>query len=468
MAIGLESHTLEGLQKSLRKANETKKEIMFSTVVKVNDISPLSLYTAGRDLFIGERFFWQEPTEGMAFTGLGKISKLQAKADQHRYLSIESQWKKILSEAVIVQDEKQAGTGPLLFGGFSFDCEKSQSSLWDRFGDNFFYVPQYMLTSAKGGSYLTINTICSPGDDMTHLVDVIKQGEELASVSGNPQLYEDNLLLATNEVEPEEWKQTVRNAVKTLQAGTMDKVVLARERRLSFKKKIVSEFVLAKLQKQQGTSFIFSLESGDNCFIGATPERLVKKQGPMLLSTCLAGSIARGASEKEDASLGSELLSDPKNLREHQYVVSMIRKALEEVCMTVNVPSQPELMKLKFIQHLYTPVTAVCLPKTSLLGVVEKLHPTPALGGLPQQQAVKWIREHERLERGLYGGPLGWIDADGNGEFAVALRSGLLQDNEASLFAGCGIVADSVAEEEYKETEIKFKPMINALGGAIQ
>ena len=159
-------------------------------------------------------------------------------------------------------------------------------------------------------------------------------------------------------------------------------------------------------------------------------------------------------------------MNDPKNLKEHQYVVSMIQKAMQSVCHDVDVPSKPILMKIKHIQHLYTPVVAKSEQNVSLLDIVKKLHPTPALGGLPQQEAVKRIRENESLERGIYGAPLGWMDANGNGEFAVALRSALLQGKEASLFAGCGIVEDSNPEEEYKETWIKFQPMLNALGGS--
>ena len=124
-------------------------------------------------------------------------------------------------------------------------------------------------------------------------------------------------------------------------------------------------------------------------------------------------------------------------------------------------------MKIKHIQHLYTPVKAECDEQLSILRLVEKLHPTPALGGLPQKEAVKWIAEHESLERGFYAAPIGWIDVYGNGEFAVGIRCALLQGKEASLFAGCGIVKDSTPEAEYEETWIKFQPMLNALGGIV-
>ena len=154
-----------------------------------------------------------------------------------------------------------------------------------------------------------------------------------------------------------------------------------------------------------------------------------------------------------------------KNLMEHQYVVDMIKEAMEETCSEVIIPEQPRLLKLKNIQHLYTPVKGKANQDTSLLSLVERLHPTPALGGLPKNAAIEKIREVEDLDRGLYGGPIGWFDYQGNGEFAVAIRSGLIQGDEASIFAGCGVVEDSIAEMEYEETNIKFTPMLSALGG---
>jgi menaquinone-specific isochorismate synthase len=167
----------------------------------------------------------------------------------------------------------------------------------------------------------------------------------------------------------------------------------------------------------------------------------------------------------DDKLLGDSLLNDDKNLIEHQYVVDMIKSAMEDTCSEVVIPQHPRLLKLKHIQHLYTPVKGRINQESSLLSLVERLHPTPALGGFPKEKAVEKIREVEDLDRGFYAGPLGWFDHQGNGEFAVAIRSGLIQGNEASLFAGCGVVGDSLSDLEFEETKIKFKPMLSALGG---
>ncbi|MEM5598329.1 chorismate-binding protein [Niallia circulans] len=172
-----------------------------------------------------------------------------------------------------------------------------------------------------------------------------------------------------------------------------------------------------------------------------------------------------GKNKEEDDTFAQALLSDSKNREEHNYVVKMIKNAMEEVCSTVEMPSNPKILKMRDIQHLYTPVSGKVKETESLISFIRLLHPTPALGGFPREEALKVIREVEGLDRGMYGAPIGWLDYQGNGEFAVSIRSGLIDGNAATIIAGCGIVADSDPESEYVETAIKFKPMLTALGG---
>jgi menaquinone-specific isochorismate synthase len=314
-------------------------------------------------------------------------------------------------------------------------------------------------------AYLTTNLLCSPDDSEKLFIDMINEREAFLFESLDGNGLGANSLVMQREVEPEEWKRTVAEAVQEIKTTDLDKIVLARELRLGFERSIDSGKVLEQLIAEQPLSYIFSLEAGGDCFVGATPERLIKKQGNEVFSTCLAGSMGRGKDEQEDVCLGEELLHDEKNLQEHQYVVSMISNAFDSVCEKVVVPARPTLMKNRHIQHLYTPVRGISNEGVTIFEFVENLHPTPAMGGLPKEKAVVRIREMEGLERGFYAGPLGWVDTYGNGEFAVGIRSALIQNNEASLFAGCGVVEDSTPESEYRETGIKFNPMLSALGG---
>ena len=143
----------------------------------------------------------------------------------------------------------------------------------------------------------------------------------------------------------------------------------------------------------------------------------------------------------------------------------MIKEAVLKTCTNVNIPNEPVLHPLKNLQHLYTPVTGTLKDEYSIFDCLKDLHPTPALGGTPTEDSLAYIREHELLDRGWYGAPIGWVDSNQNGEFAVAIRSGLIQGDEASLFAGCGVLADSDPEMEFEETRIKMLPMLNVLGG---
>lgn len=450
---------------AVNRAKELGRPILISEVHQMDMINPLSFFNSGREQYLGERFFWKDPSDEIILIGLGISKQIQSDQATDRFFHVEQEWQNFLMDSLIFNPYTENSIGPVMFGGFSFDPFKEKTSLWSKYADSLFHIPKYMLSIIKGKTFLTTNMVCTPNDDSSLFDKVMDERSQiLASLDESYDSKPANLI-ETKEKSPENWKETVKVVVEDLKAGPIKKVVLARELRLLFDDFIEAEAVLCQLFKQQHDSFIFAFESNGDCFIGASPERLVKKQGEDVFSTCLAGSIPRGKTEEEDQFLGEQLLNDPKNLVEHGFVVEMIKEALEESCEEVILPDKPQLMKIRDIQHLYTPVIGKCHPDTSLLLLVERLHPTPALGGLPKKEAVEKIRQVEELDRGLYAGPLGWIDYNRNGEFSVAIRSGLIQGKEASLFAGCGIVADSDSESEYLETSLKFRPMLRALGG---
>jgi isochorismate synthase len=173
--------------------------------------------------------------------------------------------------------------------------------------------------------------------------------------------------------------------------------------------------------------------------------------------------MPRGATPEEDARIGEELMNSSKNRHEHAVVVDTIKSALGAVCDKVQAAEAPGLLKLANVQHLYTPITGQLQANHSILELVEQLHPTPAVGGLPNKSALEAIREREQLDRGWYAAPVGWLDAKGDGEFVVALRSALLRGNKAVLFVGCGIMGDSDPATEYQESCLKAKVMLSAL-----
>lgn len=181
-------------------------------------------------------------------------------------------------------------------------------------------------------------------------------------------------------------------------------------------------------------------------------------------TTCLAGSYPRGTCDDSDRRLAAELLADPKERNEHALVRSALADALGAFCDRLEMPEMPSVLKLPNVQHLCTPISGRITAGRSLLRIVERLHPTPSVGGEPRAAALRFIRAREQLDRGWYAGAVGWVDHRGDGEFAVAIRAALLHGGEATLFAGCGIVADSDPEREFAESCIKLTPMLTALG----
>ena len=223
--------------------------------------------------------------------------------------------------------------------------------------------------------------------------------------------------------------------------------------------------ILTRMKRQYAHTYRFLIEPlPGHAFFGATPELLAELHNKHLKTAALAGSTPRGATPEADEALGRELLDSAKNRHEHAVVVDSIRESLTPVTSQLTIADAPVLMKLPNIQHLFTPIDAVLNERANILDVVERLHPTPALGGYPRSVALQAIEALESVSRGWYAAPVGWIDNRGNGVFVGAIRSAVTAGDRARLYAGVGVMADSDPDIEWNETGIKFKPMLSALG----
>lgn len=455
----------------IMRAKETAAPILVCLTTEIRDVDPLLFYIAGKEQFTGERTFWKEPVNGESIVGLGVLKTIDSEEKSlKRFQEIEQEWKSVLETSIhTMTPESENVIGPILFGGFSFDPTKEKTDLWSDFPEAKFYLAKYTLCKKSKNLFLTTNLFLTELDHVDQVLKEVERDEEqlFASLKKVKRDSDYEPSFRESEVDVENWLKSVETVVSHIKEGKLEKAVLARELKLEADQSFNIHTILENLEKKQPTSYIFAIESGVSTFLGATPERLIKKDNHQLYSTCLAGSIKRGTTEVEDMQLANELLEDPKNLAEHQFVVDMITKELQDVCMSITKPNQPTIFKARDIQHLYTPIFGEVKDHVHLLSIIERLHPTPALGGFPQNKALEEIRIHEALDRGWYAAPIGWMDGNGNGEFAVAIRSALFKQHEASLFAGCGIVEGSVANKEYDETMIKLKPMLNAIGGKL-
>ncbi len=250
-----------------------------------------------------------------------------------------------------------------------------------------------------------------------------------------------------------------------MRLGELHKVVLSRTCDLTFTQRIDPLRAIARLGERYPETYRFLFEpQAQRAFFGATPELLAAVDGHRVRTAALAGSVRRGATPAEDDALARQLLDNPKERAEHAFVVSMLVDLLAPLSGGLRIPDDaPRVLRLSNIQHLHTPLQAELHAEYGVLRVVETLHPTPAIGGTPRPAAVQTIAQAEPISRGWYASPVGWIDPSGGGEFAVAIRSAVAAGEHARLYAGAGIVAGSVAEREWDETRLKFRPMLEAL-----
>lgn len=436
----------------------------YTETIEVNGLSSIAFFEAGES-YKGQRFYWQNREKTFTLVGLGHAHVIKSSSINNRFEEVDQQWNHLCSTIVNEEHDLQ----PILFGGFSFDPENQIHSEWDMFPSAYFAVPSFQLVIRDDRVFISIHLVTSEKDTQ-HLFDELRtERDNLIHAAQVKELkpYAKPVVTNLEERFKELYLDAVSHVTKLIHEGEAQKVVIARSLALTFAEEVSSPSAMYHVSKEQPESFLFGFELADNLFFGATPERLVKVENRKALSTCLAGSIKRGQTATEDQHLGTELLSDSKNREEHQYVVDMISDVFSQYCEQVKVPKYPKLMKIRDIQHLYTPVEGHLKKGHGLLQLVKDLHPTPALGGEPRGDAMAIIRMVEQMNRGYYAAPVGWIDAQGNGEFAVAIRSALLNKEQAYLYAGGGIVADSDATSEYAETLVKFRPMLRTLGGKL-
>ncbi|WP_163652598.1 isochorismate synthase MenF [Listeria sp. PSOL-1] len=424
--------------------------------------SPLALYQKAKEAFYGERFFWQNPNKTLILAGFGVTEQYLADAREDAYLGLKDRLHTLKLKTITNATTKQ--TGPLYFGGFAFDPERERDREWQSFKNGLFYLPLFMVTKNQESCYLTINLVIYPDDDYGKVQAVCKQWDKIRENDVSDTVVPS--FINAQELDSEAFLDAAKEIIHLLKDSyDLQKVVLSRRMGLHFNYRLDSGAILAEMLNTQENSYFFLLEKGNAMFFGASPEQLLASDGKELFSSCVAGSAARGETADEDKKMGQRLLADAKNLQEHHYVVQFIEETLKKYSSTLSLSSETTLLKNRDIQHLYLNVHAVKKEEANMLDIVKDLHPTPALGGLPKQTALAIIRMKEASDRGFYGAPIGFVDSDFEGEFAVAIRSGLISESVGVLYAGCGIVKDSIPENELVETRIKFQPMLRVLGG---
>lgn len=458
------------LARAIARAQRQQHPIIASLSFPLDQFAPFHLFAVLQHLELSHRFFWLHGQECLIGAGTSLVLEAQG-ADVHRILK--QKWDAAREQVVAIADEQVTDVLPTFLGGFRFDPQaRHTSSAWRHFPDGALILPQVLFRSTQGGCSLTINHSITPEDTVLtcksaiHLV--LDRIFQISASLAQDALFRSSIVskdLDTSQKEP--WKQLVSDAVRAIRQDTMSKVVLARSMIVNARSQSSFDIpsLVYRLHQQAPLSYIFAMQFQETAFVGATPEQLVAAQAGKIRTMSLAGSALRGQTVETDARIGQALLTSRKDREEHAIVTDAIMQQLGPLCNTLHRPVLPQLLRLPTIQHLQTPIWGQLRQGYSLLDAVSALHPTPAVGGLPSDGARTYIRTYEQMDRGWYAGPLGWIDLNGDGEFIVALRSGLVQKQTATLFAGCGIVANSQPESEYQETCLKFQVMLNAIQG---
>jgi menaquinone-specific isochorismate synthase len=353
-------------------------------------------------------------------------------------------WRRLTRHAVIRDDVRSRGTGLIAFGSFSFaDASATGGAL---------VVPRYVLGRRDGEAWFTVISEDSSADLPT-LADarvtasaVAPLGEVVIEPGDEPQ-----------------WRKGVTDAVARIASGELEKVVLARAVRATAQRAVDVRALLAPLAAEYPTCWAFHVDG----LVGATPELLARVDHGLVTSRVLAGTIRMTGDDMGDLARAGALARSSKDREEHEYAVRSVTQVLANHCASVNVPDEPSVLHLPNVMHLATDVTGVLSHNVTALELVRELHPSAAVCGTPTLAAAHVIDELEHLDRGRYAGPVGWIDAAGDGEWCIGLRSAELDKHDSTalrLFAGCGIVAASDPESEWAESEAKLEPMRRALG----
>lgn len=406
--------------------------------IAIEDPGPLEAYLPTTD-----SLSWLRRGDGMI--GLGEAARLEGAG----WVEADTWWQEFCGRLTIDSELSGVG-GPMVFASFPFDPGHTTAR-------SVLVVPRLVIGRRRGQAWVTVIGPDPVVDEVPARVDGVVHPPRATGVAGR-------------SLDREQWQRIVAEAVERIESNGMSKVVLARGVTIAADSPIDPRWLVNALADRYPNCWTYCVDG----LVGASPEMLVRLEDGLAMSRVLAGTIRRtpsagsdqASAEELDLKLAHSLARSSKNLVEHELAVESVAAALAPFCSGMNVPDAPYVLELPNVLHLASDVTAVAHGDVSALRLAAELHPSAAVCGTPTATARRAIAELENLDRGRYSGPVGWMDASGDGEFAIALRCGQLAEDRRSitLYAGCGIVAESDPAEEYAETQAKLVPMLEALG----
>ena len=465
MLVLKDKSIIQGIEKACVRAAKMHKPVLFSYSFRfdVRDILPLLSHPIDKETI---RIYWTQPSKGFSYAGLGSVLKYQ-KNDMQNILKMKDVILESMRMGVSIGDN--TFIGPRMIGGVAFNEYTGSDTTWKHFPRSQFHLPECLATLTDDGTWLTISRMIEIDDTVE---DAVRRFKQTVSYYENrlpvtlPPISKVSVDKYRDVPDKSNYDKVIFSVLNQIKPGKMEKVVISRSHHVKVGKdfKVVSAMQVLRNAYPKCVSFCFSFP-GEGIFFGSTPERLVRLKNRFIHTEALAGTTSRGSNMEEDRILSESLLGSHKEREEHSLVLEQILRKLDPLIDDVQYSTTPQIMKLKNVQHLQTSISGTLNGNDTVLDLVSKLHPTSAVAGTPTTEAMELIDEMETHDRGWYSGPIGWIDEKGDGEFYVALRSALVKDEEAHVFAGGGIVSESHPQKEWDETELKLQPILSALSG---
>jgi menaquinone-specific isochorismate synthase len=408
-------------------------------------------------------FYFENKGKGEAIAAIDTIAELRSDGIE-RFTQAEDFIKNCLKNIINFSNANLPFSGPHFFCYFSFFNQKSQIDY--PFPSTTIFLPRWQISLKNQRSILVANTIINASANIPKILQTLGSKIEtinsLADAVPKIDFFSANFC-QTSVTNADQFKRSVVSALEQIRSSRLSKIVLADILDVRLSKNFNLFKSLDNLRQLHPNCCVFSTSNGQGQnFIGASPERLISIHQQQLITDALAGSAPRGKTPAEDATNANKLVNSAKERHEHKLVIDFITQRLSQLGLLPQVLA-PRLRQLSNIQHLWTPISAVVPANVHPLKIVAQLHPTPAVAGAARDVACEEIRRYERFERGLYAAPLGWVDAEGNCEFIVGIRSALINGDRARLYAGAGIVAGSDPEKEFAEVQLKLQALLKAL-----
>ena len=485
--------TYQDLHQFLLNCQQTLTDKMQTKIISISlEILPVDPLTVLREICEPHQLHFYLEKQAIGETNIHKNSLAIAAIDSathftatsgNRFSQAQYFIESCLDSTISLGATHLPFSGPHFFCSFTFFEKDSQAninsfeqnghyqqklSINPHFSPATIFLPRWQITQKNHHYILVINTPIDTTINIENISQTIWQKFQQITQINNTSLSSltkpHKKLRKINVNHLQEFKKSVALALDLINSNSLRKIVLAHAIDIYSQAPFNLINSLNNLRFIYPDCYVFSTSNGNGQnFIGASPERLISIYNNKLVTDALAGSAPRGKTPSKDAKLANNLLCSEKDLREHQFVIDFIVKRLHDLGLKPNYSSQPHLLQLSNIQHLWTPITAEISDNIHLLEILAELHPTPAVAGVPRDIAQQQIHNFETFDRSMYAAPIGWIDHQGNGEFAVGIRSALIDGDRARLYAGAGIVAGSQPDKELAEVQLKLQTLLKAL-----